>query len=228
MIEFICKICEIKFYDFTKNRKTCGNSKCANKWKSIIKKGKCPKNIKLFIQKGKSSRFKKGLIPLNKKVIDKDTLVDLYVNKKLSMPSIQGLLKRPISSVHNYLNLYEIKTRAKGFQKNNRVQAGDKHWNWNGGVSTFINKIRASGKYKQWRTTVFKRDNYTCCRCGIRGGKLNAHHKRYFIKILWDFKIRTIKDAMSCIKLWDINNGSTLCKTHHTKSHFQEGELCSK
>lgn len=57
-----------------------------------------------------------------------------------------------------------------------------------------------------WRKKVFERDNYTCQCCGKRGGtELNAHHIDGF---------NWCKD-----KRFDVNNGTTLCKSCHTEFH---------
>lgn len=60
-------------------------------------------------------------------------------------------------------------------------------------------------EYHKWRINVYKRDKYTCRICGQIGGKLNAHHKKSYIKY-------------PEIAL-DINNGITLCKECHKKVH---------
>lgn len=70
---------------------------------------------------------------------------------------------------------------------------------------------RHSLKYSNWRTKVFERDNYTCQRCGIRGGELNAHHIKSFAKYK---KLR-----------YAITNGMTLCRTCHIKEHSKKEEL---
>ena len=59
--------------------------------------------------------------------------------------------------------------------------------------------------YVQWRTSVFKRDNYTCQRCGSHGKKLNAHH------------IKSWSDHPEL--RYDIENGVTVCKNCHGKIH---------
>ena len=55
-------------------------------------------------------------------------------------------------------------------------QLQSRHWNWCGGVSKERNKVTDTNEYRHWRKSVFERDNYTCALCGVRGGKLNAHH----------------------------------------------------
>lgn len=104
----------------------------------------------------------------------------------------------------------ELKNKIKPFQ------SGEKHWNWQGGLSSEATKIRGSKKYIQWRNAVFERDNYTCQKCSKRGGYIEAHH----FKIPFCYLLRN--------KMWkemfDINNGQTLCRKCHdkTKLFFKE------
>lgn len=64
---------------------------------------------------------------------------------------------------------------------------------------------RNSHEYREWKKAVFERDNYTCRKCGKRGGILNAHH----------------------IKSWayypnfrfSVDNGITLCERCHKQVH---------
>ena len=103
------------------------------------------------------------------------------------------------------------------------------HWNWKGGITSINEQIRKSFNYRQWRSDVFMRDNYTCQICGKRGnGRIEAdHHIKQFSLILKGYNIKTLEDAENCEELWNINNGRTLCKDCHrkTKSYGNKKQL---
>ena len=102
--------------------------------------------------------------------------------------------------------------------KNRKNRLGKNHWNWQGGVAFLASHIKNSFLYRQWRSDIFTRDNFTCQNCGARGGKIEAHHTKQFAKIMNDYKITNFEDAMKCEELWNINNGQTLCKKCHDKT----------
>lgn len=80
---------------------------------------------------------------------------------------------------------------------------GNKHWNWKGGITSENQRIRHSEEYRLWRTSIFKRDNWTCINCFKIGGKLVADH----IKPFADYpELRFV-----------IDNGRTLCHNCHIK-----------
>ena len=60
-------------------------------------------------------------------------------------------------------------------------------------------------RYKEWRVSVFERDDYTCQLCGERGGELNAHHIKPWAKF---------KELR-----YERSNGVTLCKACHDSLH---------
>lgn len=82
-----------------------------------------------------------------------------------------------------------------------RYMGGDKNNNWKGGITTENNRIRSSAAYKEWRKTVFAKDDYRCLYCGERGGKLEADH---ILPFAYYPRLRL-----------DINNGQTLCTECH-------------
>lgn len=73
--------------------------------------------------------------------------------------------------------------------------------------------LRASKKATEWRTAVFKRDDYACQICKTRGGYLEAHH---IFPFAYYPELR-----------FDVSNGTTLCRKCHdkTKLSFQEMRL---
>ena len=93
---------------------------------------------------------------------------------------------------------------------------GEKHPLWNGGVTKVVKLIRCLPEYKQWRSDVFQRDNWTCKTCGKNGGNLSVHHIKSFHSIIVDNNILSCEDAIKCNELWDTNNGVTLCEECHS------------
>ena len=86
---------------------------------------------------------------------------------------------------------------------------GDNNPNYKHGFYTGL--FMSTVEYKNWRFNIYKRDNFTCKMCGNKkSGILNAHHiypKRDFPE-----------------KVFDINNGITLCSSCHEKTYGKEYE----
>jgi 5-methylcytosine-specific restriction endonuclease McrA len=82
-------------------------------------------------------------------------------------------------------------------------RSGSKNPYWKGGRDQ-SQSIRKTIAYAEWRKIVFKRDNYTCKICGVRGVKIHADH----IKRFRDYpELRLEPD-----------NGRTLCVPCHRKT----------
>jgi len=96
--------------------------------------------------------------------------------------------------------------------------AGEKHWNWQGGITRDRDRIRTSIKYTTWRDAVLARDEYTCQRCEHVGGKIAAHHKIAFSRLLRKYDVSTYDQAMGEKRLWYLSNGETLCLSCHKKT----------
>jgi len=101
---------------------------------------------------------------------------------------------------------------------NMRGRTGEKCSLWKGGISVLSNQIRTCFKYRQWRSDVFTRDDFTCQECNIRGCYLEAHHIKRFVDIIREYKLKTLEEALVCEELWNINNGRTLCRKCHDKT----------
>jgi 5-methylcytosine-specific restriction endonuclease McrA len=91
---------------------------------------------------------------------------------------------------------------------------GPAHHNWRGGNRSIRKQEMSRYEYREWRASVFKRDDFTCRECGIRGAALHADH----------------------IKPWsthpehrfDLANGRTLCVPCHCKTESFPKQLVPK
>ena len=114
-----------------------------------------------------------------------------------------------LGSKHSKETIRKIRKLARKGKDNNR---------WKGGITPLTKQIRQSFKYRQWRSDIFTRDDFTCQDCWDKsGGNLNAHHIKPFTQIIEEYQIKTFEQAMNCDELWNINNGKTLCKKCHEK-----------
>lgn len=82
---------------------------------------------------------------------------------------------------------------------------GENNPNWRGGRTLSNKIIRSCEGYRNWRKLIFKRDHFTCIKCGHRFIHIIAHHRK------------SVADYPYLI--FDINNGITLCKDCHKKVH---------
>ena len=89
------------------------------------------------------------------------------------------------------------------------IRSGQRINTWKGGITPINYKIRRSIEFKQWRQSVFERDDYRCMSCGERGGELQADHIFPFSQFP---RLR-----------FDINNGRTLCKPCHQQTETWGG-----
>jgi len=87
---------------------------------------------------------------------------------------------------------------------------GKRNPNWKGGISS-KRKYYRTKEYKNWRTSVFEKNNYTCWICGKTGGNLHAHHV---------YEVSKFPD-----KIYDVKNGITLCAKYHRSIRGKEQEF---
>ena len=112
--------------------------------------------------------------------------------------------RKKLSESHKGITL-SIETRRK--------LSGENNHGWKGGITPINQAIRASLEYKLWREAVFRRDNFICIWCGVKGGwskelkkqvKLNADHIKPF--------------SLFPELRFAIDNGRTLCIDCHKKT----------
>jgi hypothetical protein len=109
------------------------------------------------------------------------------------------------------------KPHSEEWKRNmSELHMGERSSNWKGGITPINRKIRNSIEMKLWREAVFKRDNWTCVLCNVRGVKLNADH----IKRFSDFPNLH----------FELSNGRTLCVPCHenTDTYGNKKMRCDK
>lgn len=99
------------------------------------------------------------------------------------------------------------------------IRAGHDISNWRRIERDISDVIRKSSRYIRWRNEIYYRDDFSCSKCGGKGGIINAHHIYSFNQLLADFNINSIEEAESCGQLWDLDNGITLCLKCHKIEH---------
>lgn len=112
----------------------------------------------------------------------------------------------------------KIRPNNKGINNPMYGKRGELSPSYKNGSCNIRKLIRGTYEYRQWRSDVYHRDDFTCQNCNIRGGKLEAHHIKSFSKIVSDNNIRTLGESLFCDELFDINNGVTLCVECHKKT----------
>lgn len=147
-------------------------------------------------------KFKKGSIPWNKG------------NHIRLLPKGYKHNKETLSKISK-ANKVNGKKRRGIIPKNLDSLQGKNHWNWKGGIAKIDKLCRAMKEYKQWRSDVFQRDNWTCKTCGKNRCYVTVHHIKAFSKIIKENNIKGLSQARKCKEFWDINNGITLCEECH-------------
>lgn len=87
--------------------------------------------------------------------------------------------------------------------------SGEKNHGWKGGIESENRRIRKGVEFRLWREAVFARDNWTCQKTGIKGGKLHPHHIKNFAQFP---ELR-----------FAIDNGITLSDETHKTFHKEYG-----
>lgn len=100
----------------------------------------------------------------------------------------------------SYKELY-----GKRWREETKKRRDSNRKRWIGKHKKQRNKHNGEARYKRWRSSVFKRDNWTCQKCTTQGGTLNSHHIKSWAKFP---KLR-----------YTVANGITLCEECHKNEH---------
>jgi hypothetical protein len=98
-----------------------------------------------------------------------------------------------------------ISEALKGTRPKNMFQSGDRHPFWNPDRTDM--RERLTGKYRDWRFAVIKRDKYTCQECGAKRGNGNVLHVDHIKPFSLFPELR-----------YEVNNGRVLCMECHRKT----------
>ena len=142
---------------------------------------------------------------------------DFHIGKKASKETREKMSKfrkgkatRPAGWKHTEKARRKIKASYRGWND------GEKSHLWKGGISALSKLTRSCFKYRQWRSDVFTRDDFTCVFCGKKGCFIEAdHYPKTFAEIFHENEIKSLKQAIDCEEFWNINNGRTLCRKCH-------------
>jgi len=206
MIEYNCDFCSKKFrinlYRFKHHNKhfccyEC-KAKSQNKKQYPCKVGICKWCKKDII--AKNSSFDKP----NRKFCSK-TCQTTVANKNKIWTQKERNLCAKIAHFRFKGKKLSLEQRLK--RRDNNL--GSKSHFWKGGITKENLKRRSGIEYKEWRKSVFERDNYTCQECGARSGKgktiyLNADHIKPW--------------ALYPELRYEVSNGRTLCESCHHKT----------
>lgn len=125
------------------------------------------------------------------------------IGKKRTQEQIQKTVSKLIGKKRTPEQRAKISKALSGQKR--PWMAGANNPRWRGGVTNENLILRSSLEYRQWRKSVFERDNYLCVIGGKEhGNKLNADHIKAF--------------ASHPELRFDVSNGRTLCEACHKKT----------
>ncbi len=153
-----------------------------------------------------------------KKYPNKKALKCLDLGREKGTNHLQGIPKSKDS------NTKRSKSHKKWCKENpDKVKArgvkcrAEKHYNWKGGSSRLNISIRAMTENRKWMDAIKERDRE--CEVCETTKTLESHHIISLAVLINSHGIKNRDDARKCVKLWDLNNGRTLCQKHHYKLH---------
>ena len=166
---------------------------------------------------------------LDRRLLDKDWLIQKHFNENLSCKDIGKILGTDGGSVIRQMKKFGIQYRD-GSESKIGLMKGSKHHNWKGGKSNLYSLVR---EYSQ--TNIFpkakERDGYTCQLCGKTQDEaiLHVHHINPFINIYKEIldehpeydksnpedKQKLYDIIVNDARFTDMNNLVTYCKDCH-------------
>ena len=163
----------------------------------------------------KMSKSLKGMVAWNKGIKHSEETKKLIgLKSKGRIPTSETRAKMSLARMGNKNRLgikHTIEDRIKMSKNCKGKLAGDKNPNWKGGVTKVNDLARHTFELDLFKQACLKRDNWTCQKTGIRGGKLVVHHIKNFAQFP---ELRT-----------SIENGITLSHSAHIQFHKIYGKV---
>jgi len=133
----------------------------------------------------------------------KDKIADALRGKSLSLEHRQKISQSLRASIAEH-GLSEAQLRHLADLR----KTGPEHPMWQGGTTKERIKEYKSSEYQAFRQAVLERDDYTCQRCGNRGGKIEVHHILPYTQCV---------GPLEFLK-YHLANGQTICLSCHNKT----------
>jgi hypothetical protein len=116
-----------------------------------------------------------------------------------------------ISKSHIGLNIWSKGRKLSEEHKRKIKENNCRYWlgkDRGGKFTKMARRMKGWISWREWREKVFERDNWTCLWCGQRGNRLEPHH--------------IIPTREDLTKIFDVDNGITLCYECHRKTIMKE------
>ena len=154
-----------------------------------------------------------------------DRIFDYVTLKEMVLESLKKMLREEISRQHHLSQQQQqpIINQHKMEEEEAITEEDDDHNpNNNNSLPAPILKlrIRNTTKYLNWRIAILRRDGFRCqvCSASIKDNKtmrLDIHHANTFNDMFKYNNITTIKQALECKEIWNLDNGVCLCYSCH-------------
>lgn len=154
-----------------------------------------------------------------------------------------GITREDVTHLLNVQGITNRRSKIDDLELRGRISqsligrfVGDKNPNFKGYRDE---KLIARGIFKTISKRMMRKCDYTCQRCGKRGGDLETHHIKHFSVIMDEFlknaysgNIDTIyEELMAYPDFIDEKNLEVLCHDCHVKEHYLENHepgLCEQ
>lgn len=178
---------------------------CSKKCRTIFsnKKRKLPIIMTNIVCKGCGTLFQRK----TQRTYCSDVCALQYRNKH-NNPAKTKEAKNKLSDFARCRGVAHMRT-PEAIKKMKETITGSGHWNWQGGLTCKNKILRNRVDYKTWIKSVLLRDDFTCQKCGERGGHLEVDHIKPF--------------AFYPELRMDYTNVRTLCKKCHKETDTYMG-----